>query len=106
MPTEGAEAFAPPPTQFEGPLAEVIDDGRVLAVVTMGSSSCHRVATSIEWRETGAGIRFTTGGGAVCTADLAAHTHEFAVPAQLQGRRLELELSYDDWDGVDRLVVE
>ena len=65
-----------------------------------------RVATSIEWRETGADIRFTTGGGAVCTADLAAHTHEFAMPAQLQGRRLELELSYDDWDGVDRLVVE
>jgi hypothetical protein len=90
---------------LEGPFATLVDDGRVLAVVTLGSSSCHRVARAIEWSDEGASIEFTSAGGAVCTADLAAHTHEFDVPAQLRGRRLSIELSYDDWAGIDRLTA-
>ncbi|QEO15560.1 hypothetical protein FLP10_14805 [Agromyces intestinalis] len=91
---------------LDGPRALLLDDGRVLAVVTIGSSSCHAVAESIEWQGASAAIRFGTTGGAVCTADLASHTHEFAVPDAVRGERLELELSFTDWDGIERLSVE
>ncbi|WP_448810563.1 hypothetical protein [Agromyces bauzanensis] len=106
------ESYPGMPTEVEvdlleqdGPIAILQDDGALLAVTTWGSSSCHRVAESVEWDADQVRIRFGQAGGPACTADLAPRTHEFEVPADQRGRPLRIEIAYTDWSGVDELTV-
>ncbi len=90
----------------ESPRATLLDDGSVLAITTWGSSSCHREVDQVEWDGALARVHLGRAGGAACTADMAAYTNELDVPEASAGRITEVELTYEDWDGVDRLTVE
>ncbi|GAA1060939.1 hypothetical protein [Agromyces bracchium] len=110
--TGGGDGYAgfPPghrPEAFdESPRATLLDDGTVLAITTWGSSSCHREVDQVEWDGTLARVHVDRAGGFACTADMAAYTTELDVPEASAGRITEVELTYEDWDGVDRLTVE
>lgn len=75
-------------------LAGWIEEGETFGVVSWGSSSCVPIATKIEADgDDHLTVRFADSPHAVCTADLAATTHEFTVPTGITGRPITLTVT-------------
>jgi hypothetical protein len=90
-----------------GAAAGWIVEGEIFAVVTWGSWSCPRAPVGLE----AVGVdqldlTFDAPSGAVCTADMAATTHTFDLPAVITERPITITVSYRDWDGTDTLTLD
>jgi hypothetical protein len=83
-----------------------VKQNQTFALTTWGSSSCPLIPTSIESEADDAvTIHFERSPQTTCTADMAAITHEFTVPAGSDSTPLTVTLTYDDWDP-EALVLE
>lgn len=70
-----------------------LEDGATFAVVTLGSSSCPPVATSMDRKgDDEIRLRFEPSPSEDCTADIAPTTHEFRVPRGVDQRPVQLRI--------------
>jgi hypothetical protein len=85
-----------------------IDEGRSFAIVTWGSSSCPARAGSVDAVDARSiAVEFDSAGGdGPCTADMAATTHEFELPAAVTERPITVTVTHARWDGVDTFVLD
>lgn len=84
-----------PPDLVDGaPAVGWLDDGR-FGVITVGSSSCPAIASSIE-ASGSAEIRivFVSSPFETCTADMASTTHVFGLPAGIDERPIAVTLAF------------
>lgn len=90
--TEAQRLEIPP----ERPSAIRLGDGSRFALITWGSSSCPAVVTAMEALGTAAiELRLeSSGGSGPCSADMAATTHELAMPGTVTGSPISLTLTY------------
>ncbi len=91
----------------EGPWVTWIEDGTRFAVVTLGSSSCPRVATALTVEDDEhLTLTFAASPNDPCTADLAPTTHEFDLPDAITTRPVTITIDYEDLSGTDTLTLE
>ena len=70
------------------PFATWLDDRDRFAVVTFGSSSCAPVPTSVLATDAATiAVTFVQASAQVCSADLAATTHVFTTPGEIDSQR-------------------
>lgn len=84
-----------------------LDDSARFAVVTWGSSSCPSVATKLTV-EAADQLQLTFGQPqeGLCTADMAATTHEFVTPGELTGRPVHLTVRFDGAEDASVIVLD
>lgn len=92
---------------WETTSAAWLEDGSRFALITWGSSSCPAVVTSLEAiAADGIELRLEpSGGSGPCSADMAATTHELALPESVTGRPVILTLRYPEGAPAETLVL-
>ncbi len=89
------------------PAAAWIERGERFAIVTLGSSSCPPVATSISADgDDRIAVTFGPSPNDPCTADIAPTTHTFEVPEGVDPSGITIEVSYEEWPEVHQLTLE
>lgn len=84
-----------------------LEEGVKFAVVTLGSSSCPPVATSLDReRDDQISLQFSPSPHDDCTADMAPTTHEFLMPSGVDQRPVELRIVYVDSDTEKVLTLD
>lgn len=110
--TQGAPSVPPgavpaPRLKLGTPEAGWLEKPRRFGITLWGSSSCAAVPTRIEVTAPDrVRIRFEAPAQNPCTADLAATTHEFSVPAGADTLPLTITLVYAEGEGTTTLVLE
>lgn len=95
------------PVGTEQTTAVWLADGRErFAIVTWGSSSCPPVATELTVVGPDAvSLSFGEPVQDVCTADMAATTHEFVMPAEVTERPVLVDVAVQGLDGFTQLTL-
>lgn len=91
----------------DGPAAAWVERGATFAIVTWGSGSCPLVATALAAAEPDhITVTFGQSPNDPCTADMAPTTHEFALPEEVTGLPIVVDVNYEDWPHTDTLTLE
>lgn len=92
---------------FEQTTAVWLDSGHErFAIVTWGSSSCPPIATELTASDAHAiSVAFAQPTQEICTADMAATTHEFDLPAEVTQRPVAVEVTIQGYDGLTQLAL-
>ncbi|MEW1963399.1 hypothetical protein AB0269_13160 [Microbacterium sp. NPDC077644] len=91
----------------EDPATTWIERGKTFAIVTLGSGSCPRIATALtQFSPDRIAVTFGASPNDPCTADIAPTTHEFELPDEITHGPVTIEISYEDWPGVDTLTLK
>ncbi len=89
------------------PTAAWIERGESFAIVTMGSSSCPVVASSIDAAEDDrVSVTFGPSPNDPCSADMAPTTHEFDLPAGVTSDRITVEIRFEEWPEVYTVTLD
>ncbi|GGF03295.1 hypothetical protein D9V28_12855 [Mycetocola zhadangensis] len=88
------------------PAGTWLERGESFAIVTWGSSSCPLVASALTVEGADRiGVRFAPSPRDPCTADMAATTHEFALPVAVARTPVKVDVSYGDRDDIRTLTL-